>query len=610
MKNARKGKKLVVFVGMEGWSKKGGQGDYIRELSQAISKDEHSVVVINPYFDRAHGDISDNRGRYLFTIELPIGQGSLPFGVYYNKIGKVHYLRFKDLYHILFPIVYPDWYKEGTLYSDSLYGYVEAVVLSRIPMHIIKEMGLSPDILHFNDWQTAYGPAYVEIMYRQHDEFKSILNKTGTVLTSHNLAYQGLTKWGLFVNKNDPITELLGSIYPENGLFVGVYDHGSIFEVDAFGITGFPRHYQFEAEGGAECWSDVPGYGGRHNILKFGLETANRIVAVSKGNFRDMLRDDLGFGLGGLIGKRAGQGAVDFVWNGVDVKSASPATLNDLTEEIDKNSGIRFTQFDADDANLLQRRSNNKAAARAKINRLIRNNSDVHYGFLDEMRAEEFLVCGISRLVRQKGYGILFENLEYDSELGIRYGERLIEVLMRLRGNRGNRLQLVIMGTPGDSNGDWVIERLKELTQQYSGQIAVIRKFDSVLANQVRSGSDIFFMPSEYEPGGISNIQAAVMGALCIMTYTGGLIDFVEAGGTHPEFVASGFSYNAPWTLKKTGRDLARAFMVALTMFDKDKAQWLKLVRRAMGLQVDWSYKVPEYLRIYEAAQYMASANN
>lgn len=603
IKKPRKGKKTVVFVGMEGWSKKGGQGDYIRELSQAMGEAGHSVIVISPYFTQAHADISNKKGKHLFDIELPIGQGSLPFGIYYTKIGKVHYFRFKDPDEILFPIVYPDWYLDGTLYSDSIYGYIEAVVLSRIPMHIAKEIGISPDILHFNDWQAAYGPAYMEIIYRHHDEFKSTLNKTGTVLTIHNLAHQGLTKWGLFIHKNDPITRLLGKIYPEEGLFIGTYDHGSVLEVDAFGITGFPRYFQFMPEGGAECWSDVSGYGGRHNVLKFGLEKANKIVAVSKGNRQDIQRDDLGFGLGGLIGKREAQGAVDSVWNGIDVKGFSPGSLKDLTEEIDKKKGIRFVQYDAQDRNLLKKRIKNKIAARAKINRLINQNPDTCFGRLDETHADEVLVSGITRLVRQKGYSILFEPLEYDYDVGIYYGERLADVLMRLRSPEGSRLQLVIMGTPGDSNGDWVMGRLKELARQYTGQIAVIQKFDPVLANQIRAGSDIFFMPSQYEPGGISNLQASILGALCVLTYTGGLIDFIEAGGTHREFVASDFSYGVPWTLKRSGRDLARAFMMALKMYDEDKKQWKKLVKQAMTLPVDWSHKVPEYLKIYDAAQ-------
>ena len=110
-------------------------------------------------------------------------------------------------------------------------------------------------------------------------------------------------------------------------------------------------------------------------------------------------------------------------------------------------------------------------------------------------------------------------------------------------------------------------------------------------------------MPSQYEPGGISNIQAAIAGAMCILTYTGGLIDFIEAGGTHPVFVASGFGYDVPWTLKRSGRDLARAFMMALKMHDQDKPQWRKLVERAMNLPVDWSKKVSEYLKIYDAVQ-------
>jgi len=603
IKKPRKGKKSIVFVGMEGWSKKGGQGDYIRELSQAMAEAGHSVTVINPYFRQAHADISKKKGKHLYTVELPIGQGSLPFNIYYAKVGKVNYFRFKDLDEILFPIVYPDWYVDGSLYSDSLYGYIEAVVLSRIPMHILKEVGINPDILHFNDWQAAYGPPYMEILYRHHDDFKSILSKTGTVLTIHNLAHQGLTTWGLFINKNDPIIQMLDKIYPKYGLFIGAYDHGHILEVDAFGITGFPRYFQFMTEGGAECWSDVPGYGGRHNVMKFGLEKANKIIAVSRGNRQDIQRDDLGFGLGGLIGKRAAQGAVDFVWNGIDVKNLDPGSLKDLTEEVDKKRGICFVQFDAGDRNLLKKRAKNKIAVRTKINKLIHKNPDTCFGLLDESHTDPVLVCGISRLVKQKGYSILFERLEYNYELDIRYGERLADALMRLRTTEGNKLQMAIMGAPGDDNGHWVMERLKELAQQYMGQIAFIRNFDPVLANQLRGGSDIFFMPSQYEPGGISNIQAAIMGCLCVLTYTGGLIDFIEAGGTHPDFVASGFGYNVHWSLKQSGRDLVRAFKIALNMHDEDKSQWRKLIKRAMTLPVDWSYKVPEYLKIYDEAK-------
>jgi len=603
IKDKKPDKKLIIFIGVEGWSKKGGQGDYIRELSEAMSKDGHAVIVVNPYFRQPHADISNKKGKPLFSLELPIGQGSLPFKIYHNRIGKVHYLRFKDPQEILFPVVYPDWYVEGSLYSDSIYGYIEAVVLSRICMHIVKELAIKPDILHFNDWQAGYGPAYTEIIYRNHNEFKSLFRRTGTIITAHNIAYQGLTKWGLFINKNDPICRLLEKIYPKNGLFIGAYDHGYIYEIDAFGITGLPRHFQFMTDGGAECWSDVPGYGGRHNILKFGLEIANKIVAVSKGNFQDMQRDDLGFGLGGIIAKRAAQGAVDFVWNGVDVQNVGPKNSKELNEVVDKAKGLHFSHFDAEDQNLLEKRAGNKIAVRAKINRLAKTDPEHCFGYLDETGKDDMLVSAISRLVRQKGYGILFENLHYNYELGIHHGERLIDVMMRLRGVKENRLQLVVMATPGDGDGAWVMEQLKGLARQYPGQVSFICKFEPTLANQIRSGSDIFFMPSQYEPGGISNIQAAIMGALCIITYTGGLVDFLENGGTYFDFVAAGFGYNVPWTLKQTGRDFARAFMIALNMYEENKSQWQGLVKRAMGLKVDWSYKVPEYLKIYDAAQ-------
>lgn len=609
-KKPKKGKKTIFFVGMEGWSKKGGQADYIRELSDAMSSEGHSIFVVNPYFRQAHAEISNDRGEYLFTVELPIGQGTLPFEIYLNKVNNVHYFRFKDPHDILFPIVYPDWNIDGILYSDSLYGYIEAVVVSRISMHIAKELKVKPDILHFNDWQSAYGPAYMEIIYRHHEDFESLFKGTGTILTVHNLAYQGLTKWGLYINKNDPITQLLGKIYPEYGLFMGVYDHGYVFEVDSFGITGFPRYFQFMTEGGAECWSDLPGCGGRHNVLKLGLEKANKIVAVSKGNREEIQRDDLGFGLGGVIAKRAAQGAVDFVWNGVQVESLRPSKLEELTKVVDKEKNLRFTQYDENDQDLIETRTKNKIALRARINNLIKNNSNICFGYLNESIANEVLVSGVSRLVRQKGYGILFEPLEYNYELDIRYGERLADVLMRLRNPKGEKLQLVIMGTPGDNDGAWVMERLKELAQQYIGQVAVICMFDPVLANQIRAGSDLFFMPSQYEPGGISNIQASILGALCIITYTGGLIDFLESGGTHLEFVSAPYDYGIPWTVKQAGCDFARAFMRAMDIFYRDKAQWQELVKRAMTLPVDWSYKIPDYQRIYEAAQIQVGGNS
>ena len=598
-----KDKKVIVFVGMEGWSKKGGQADYIRELSDAMANEGHLVLIVNPYFRQPHADIDPDNGRYLFTIDLPVGQGTLPFQIYYNQIDNVHYFRCKDPHEILFPIVYPDWFIDGTLYSDSLYGYIEAVVLSRIGMHIAKELRIRPDIFHFNDWQTGYGPIFVDEIYRRQAPFKKVFAKTRTVITVHNLAYQGLTRWGLFINKNDPIVRLLEKIYPVNGLFIGVYDHGNMFEVDAFGLTSLPRYFQFMNEGGAECWSDLPGCGGRHNVLKVGIEKANKIVAVSKGNRNEMQRDDLGFGLGGIIARRAAQGALDFVWNGVNVERLRPQNLKELNEIIDEKQGIRFLPFDSGDQDLLKMKFVNKIAARAKINNLINSNPDNCFGHLDEIHADDILVCGVSRLVRQKGYGVLFEHLDYHEELGIQYGERLIDVLMRLRSPNGGNFQMVFMGTPGDHDGHWVVEQLIASTRQYTGQVALLLIFDSEIANQIRAGSDLFFMPSQYEPGGISNIQASLLGSLCMITYSGGLIDFLESGGTHLEFVAAPFDYDFPWTIKQTGRDFVRTFKKAMDIYYDDKAQWHELVKRAMTLPVDWSYKVSDYIMIYEEAQ-------
>ena len=280
-----------------------------------------------------------------------------------------------------------------------------------------------------------------------------------------------------------------------------------------------------------------------------------------------------------------------------------PENLTELNEIVDEKRSLCFLPFDSSDQDLLKKKVKNKRAVRAKINSLIHQEPDRCFGHLDEAHDNDILVCAVSRLVRQKGYGILFQQLDYSKELRVQSGERLIDVLMRLRAPNGGKYQLLFMGTPGDHDGNWVKEQLIASTRQYEGRMATVLKFDPELANQIRAGSDLFFMPSQYEPGGIANIQASVLGSLCMITYTGGLIDFLESGATHLEFVATYFDYELPQSVKQTGLDFVRAFKKAMDIFYEDKVQWAEMVRRAMTLAADWSSRVPDYIRIYEEAQ-------
>lgn len=593
--------KVIFFVAMEGWSQKGGQGDYVRELSQALANHGHQVFVINPYYVRPHADLSPDKGQWLFDTEVPVGGGALRFGVFHNKIGKVHYLRFRESGGLLYPEVYPSVKINHSIYSDTMHAYIETIVLSRIGMHMVTQLRIRPDIFHFNDWQSALGPVYMEQVYRQHPAFAPYLADTGTVFVVHNLAYQGMFPGTWLMPENDPLTrELLDRWIIPLG---ATHYHRDAVEVDLFSLTRLPCHLQITTEGGLEYWSHL--MPGRHNLLKGGLEFAGMLIAVSKGNRDEIQSDSLGFGLGGVIARRAAAGVVDYVYNGVDTSVHRPDHLSELLEVVDKEKGMGFVQYGASSQDLLKRRAQNKVALRVKVNRLISAEQGkpapeegIYFGQIDNSSPGDLLVASVTRIVRQKGLDILLVAMDEDREFDIHQGERLIDVLLRLRGSQGERLQFLVLGSPGDASGEALTAELRKIDRQYAGQFAAILRFDRRLANQIRCATDLFFMPSQYEPAGVANIQAAVAGALCVVTRTGGLIDFVESGGTHPAFTATTFDYDYPHTLKVTARELVRAFRTAISLYG-DKRKWERCVRTAMQFEGDWSTRVGKYIDIY-----------
>jgi starch synthase len=596
--------KVIVFVAMEGWSLKGGQGDYVRELAQALGTQGHQVFVVNPYYARPHADIASDPGQWLDDVAVPLGGGTLRVGIWHNQVGAVHYLRGKDAMGLLYPEVYPTSRIDNHLYSDTLYGYIEAIVLSRLAMHMMAQLGVIPDILHFHDWQSSLGPVYMEAVYRHHPAFTRSLAKTGTVLTVHNLAYQGMFPGRWRTTLDDPLVQALHErwILPLGNTR---YQERHI-DIDLFSLTRLPGSLQTTTEGGLEYWAHLTP--GQHNLLKGGVEFADKIVAVSQGNGAEMQSERLGFGLGGVMARRAASGALDAIYNGVATEAYTPEHLPELLEVVTAAPGLAFVPFSATSPDLLPRRAQNKAALRAKVNRLLATAREAQgraeqmgFGGLDESRPSDLLMVSISRLVRQKGLDILLVPLPEDRALGVEQGQCLLEVLLGLRGPQGERLQFLLLGTAGDAAGEQLLATLADLAQNrlQTGQFAAISSFDPRLANQIRCATDLFFMPSQYEPGGVANIQAALGGALCIVTRTGGLLDFVAGEGTHPAFTAPPFDADAPATLLDTAYALVAAFQMALRLYTTAPQEWETWVRSVMTFSVDWSSRVPSYLTIY-----------
>ena len=234
------GKKVIMMVAMEGWSKKGGQADYIRELSQALTQDGNMVIVVGPYFMSAHSDISSEEGNYLFDREIPVGGGTIPVKVFHNNIDGVHYLRYKDTAAILHRVVYPEKGNEilGLPYPDSPYGYIEGVLLSQMGMHVAAQLKIKVDDLHFNDWQAGIGPAYMETSYRNDPSYKDFVGDAGTLIIAHNMAYQGKFDGTLLLEQDGPLLNYI----IDRGILTHEWFgyHNGIAHINVFHLTRLP----------------------------------------------------------------------------------------------------------------------------------------------------------------------------------------------------------------------------------------------------------------------------------------------------------------------------------------------------------------------------------
>lgn len=220
------------------------------------------------------------------------------------------------------------------------------------------------------------------------------------------------------------------------------------------------------------CWPRFE-FHGRTNYLKAGVALADLVTTVSPTYAEEIRTEAQGFGLDGVFRERAGQlvgilNGVDYtVWDpAADRFIRSPYTAADIT-------GKRDCKVD------LQQRVGLPVADRP-------------------------VVSVVARLAEQKGIDILAAALD--------------ELLAR-------DLQFVLLGTGEARYEAW----LRDIGQRHPGQAAIRTRFDEGLAHVIEAGSDIFLMPSRYEPCGLNQLYSLKYGTVPVVRATGGLRDSVSA---------------------------------------------------------------------------------
>jgi starch synthase len=308
--------------------------------------------------------------------------------------------------------------------------------------------------------------------------------------------------------------------------------HG-VFPPDALGRAGIPPGIFHP--GGIEFFGNL-------NFLKGGLIYSDFLTTVSRKYAQEIQTPEFGFGLDGVIRSRGDR--LVGILNGVDYAAWSP--------DKDKLIPAKYSSLNLD----------GKKVCKEKLMeefRLLRD--DPHRP-----------VIGIvSRFADQKGFDLI---------------AAIARDLMH------EDILLAVLGT-----GDRKYEDLfRALASDFPGRVGVKVAYDNPLAHLVEAGSDMFLMPSRYEPCGLNQIYSLRYGTVPIVRATGGLDDTIEAFDLE-HGTGTGFKFS-----EYSGGALLHAIRQALHHFVDDRI-WKRIQLNGMAKDFSWNTSAAEYAKLYEAAR-------
>ncbi|MBI4575683.1 MAG: glycogen synthase GlgA [Planctomycetes bacterium] len=469
------------------FAKTGGLGDVMGALPAALEAAGHEVSLVLPLYRSAWGSGVALAPTGL-RVAVPVGGRSMEAEVWRAAIpgtrsGTCWLVRNDALYDR--EGLYGE---EGGDYADNCLRFV---FLSRAVLEVARALGLAPQVVHAHDWQTALVPVYLKTIYRDDPG----LGGAGTVLTIHNLAFQGVF-WHL-----------------------------------DWGLLGLDwSHYN---------WQELEFYQ-RICLLKGGIVHADRITTVSPSYAREILTPRFGFSLDGVLRDRAH--LLSGILNGIDDATWDPSRDPHLAARFDRD------------------RLDGKARCREALRRELDLPS----------RPDIPLLSLVGRLTDQKGIDLLLEGFDGLVQTGA---------------------QVVVLGT-----GYPEFERaLAERAERHPRQVRVLLGFDEPRAHRIEAGSDIFLMPSRFEPCGLNQLYSMRYGTVPVVHATGGLRDTVVPAtpDTLRAGTATGFAFEEP---------RAEAFLEALGQALaawSDRRLWRRLVRAGMDRDSSWRQSAAAYQALY-----------
>jgi starch synthase len=280
-------------------------------------------------------------------------------------------------------------------------------------------------------------------------------------------------------------------------------------------------------------------YYGQLSFLKAGIYFSDSLTTVSPTYAREIQTAEYGFGLEGLLASRGHD--IHGILNGIDTQEWDPA----------------------DDPHL----SKNYDAEHLAGKKAVKKTLQAQLG----LAAKDVPLLGVvSRLTQQKGLDLLLAVAKPLLQQGC---------------------QIVTLG-----NGEIDMEEsFTQLTLDYPHQVSVTIGYNEPLSHQIMAGTDIFIMPSRFEPCGLSQMYGLRYGTPPLVTRTGGLADSVQDSNTDSlkKGTANGFVMDAP-----EDKQLFSSIQRALAYYGNTRV-WRKIQRNGMKLDLGWDQSAKAYLDVY-----------
>jgi len=326
----------------------------------------------------------------------------------------------------------------------------------------------------------------------------------------------------------------------------------TLFTIHNLAYAGLFPYELFHGLGLPEEWWHFSSLEFYNNLsmLKAGIVCADQLTTVSPSYAEEICSPEQGFGLHETLLKRRKQGQLHGIINGMDTSVWNPATDPLIPYHYSEHRG-RVAQKKRNKQVLLEQMSAGQTTPEAPL-------------------------CGfVGRLVEQKGIDLI---------------TAVIPALIE-----SSESCFVIVGT-----GQVAYEQqLRLLAEQYPERVFVHIGYSESLAHLVEAASDLFLMPSRFEPCGLNQMYSQAYGTPPVVHATGGLKDTVVDANetTLTEGDATGFTFDAP-----EPSSLYAAIERALTLFGRPR-KWQKLQKNGMRQDFGWSPSARRYLELYQSGE-------